>query len=113
MMGKVPRDLDVLQLTILLHALQQYVDRQCILDSNALYTLQLLQLHSTDSSVSDHEGSSVYGKQTESHPSKTDILQHETSGDCEHQSLAVLVSKRHKASMTTDPMNRMCFLQKA
>ena len=71
MMGKVPRDLNVLQLIILLHALQQYVDRQCILDSDALYTLQFLQLHSTYSSMSDHEGLSVFGKQTESFPKLT------------------------------------------
>ncbi len=35
-MGEVPGNLDVLQLAILLHGLQQHIDRQSILDSYAI-----------------------------------------------------------------------------
>jgi len=43
-MGEVPGNLDVLQPAILLHGLQQYIDRQSILDSYAIQGFQLLQL---------------------------------------------------------------------
>ena len=110
MMGKVPRDLDVLQLTILLHALQQYVDRQCILDSNALYTLQLLQLHSTSLSMPDHERLSVFGKQTESF-SKLTLQSVSHQGTVNTKALQCWSANVTRQALTTDPINRLCLLQ--